>query len=183
MTKPAPAVSGKSSGVQGKPGIFVRFSGNTACRALLCLGILSLLALLDYRRSGLTRTTLVFYSIETGSELIEERMLPLPRDQEEKIKFYIAETLLGSALRDALPLFPRDTQLESILFRDGVVYANISETAALPAEGGDNFRSLSTLRGGILRNFRFVKDVRLFIAGNEAFPGKFRLPDGETKKQ
>ena len=61
----------------------------------------------------------------------------------------------------------------SLLFRDGVVYLDLSEAAALPVEGGNSFQSLSALRGGIMRNFGFVKDVRLFIAGNEAFPGRF----------
>jgi hypothetical protein len=180
MSKPVRAFSGKSSGIRGILGSAGRFFGNAACLALLCLGLLCLLALFDYRRSGLTRTTFVFYSIETGGELIEERMLPLPRDREEKLRFYAAEALLGPALRDALPLFPRDTRIESCLFRDGVVYLDLSGTAALPVEGGDSFRSLSALRGGILRNFAFVKDVRLFIAGNEAFPGKFRLSGGKT---
>jgi hypothetical protein len=179
MSKPTRAFSGDIFGVRGILGVFGRFFGNTACRALLCLGLLCLFALFDYRRSGLTRTTFVFYSTETGSELVEERMLPLPRDREEKIRFYAAEALLGSAMRDALPLFPRDTRLESLLFRDGVVYLDLSGIAALPVEGGDSFRSLSALRGGIRRNFGFVKDVRLFIAGHEAFPEKFRLSGGE----
>jgi hypothetical protein len=179
MSKLTRAFSGKSSGIRGILGILGRFFGSTACRALICLGILCFLALRDYRRAGLTRTTFVFYSIETGGELVEERMLPLPQNREEKIEFYAAEALLGPILRDALPLFPRDTRLESFLFRAGVVYLDLAGAAALPVEGGDSFRSLSALRGGIRRNFAFVKDVRLFIAGNEAFPGKFRLSGEE----
>jgi hypothetical protein len=182
MSKPLRHFFGESSGVRGMPGIFGRFFGNAAYRVLLCLSFLCLLTLHDYRRSGLTRTTLVFYSIETGGELVEERMLPLPRDREAQLRFYVAEALLGPIGRDALPLFPRDTRLESLLFRGRVVYVDLSGAAALPVEGGDSFRSLSVLRGGIRRNFSFVKDVRLFIAGNEAFPEKFRLSGGETLK-
>jgi hypothetical protein len=165
---------GKISGARGVLALPGRFFGNSACRALICLVLLCLLAFLDYRRSEFTRTTFVFYDIETGNELVEERMLPLPGNREEKLRFYAAEALLGPALQNALPLFPRDTRLESILFRDGVVYLDLSETAALPVEDGDSFRSLSSLYRGIRRNFGFVKDVRFFIAGNEAFPGRFR---------
>ncbi|MDR0600986.1 MAG: GerMN domain-containing protein [Treponema sp.] len=173
MIKSISAFPGKNSGVRGVLSIPGRFFGNAACRALICLVLLCLLAFLDYRRSGLTRTTFVFYSTENGGELVEERMLPLPRDREEKLRFYTAEALLGPALQDAMPLFPRDTRLESILFRDGVVYLDLSEAAAFPVEGGESFKSLSALYGGIRRNFGFVKDVRFFIAGNEAFPGRF----------
>jgi hypothetical protein len=174
MSEPKSVFFGKGSGVRGILGIPGRFFANAACRALLCLVLLCLLAFFDYRRPGLTRTTFVFYDIESGNERVEERMLPLPQNPEGKLEFYVAEALLGPALQGARPLFPRDTRFESLLLRDGVVYVNLSEAAALPVEGGDSFRSLSALRGGILRNFGFVKDVRVFIAGNEAFPGKFR---------
>ncbi|MDR2053212.1 MAG: GerMN domain-containing protein [Treponema sp.] len=183
MSKPTSAFPGKSSGARGIPGIpyrFFRFFANPVCRVLVCLVLLCLFAFFDYRRAGLTRTTFVFYDIENGNELVEERMLPLPRDREEKIRFYASEALLGPALQNALPLFPRDTRLESILFREGVVYLDLSESAALPVEGGDSFQSLFTLYRGIRRNFNFVEDVRFFIAGNEAFPGKFLSVYGIT---
>jgi hypothetical protein len=174
MIKPTSVFSGKNSGVRGILTLPVRFFGNAACRVLVCLGLLCLFVFSDYRRSEFTRTTFVFYDTESGNELVEERMLPLPRNREEKLRFYASEALLGPSLQNALPLFPPNTRLESLLFRDGVVYLNLSEIAALPVEGGDSFQSLSALRGGIRRNFGFVKDVRVFIAGNEAFPGKFR---------
>jgi hypothetical protein len=170
------AFAGKIPGGRGIPAPVGRFFGNPACRALICLGLLCLLAFLDHRHSAFTRTTFIFYDIETGNELVEERMLPLSGNREEKLAFYAAEALLGPALQNALPLFPRDTRLESLLFRDGVVYLDLSETAALPVEGGGSFQSLSALYRGIRRNFAFVKDVRFFIAGNEAFPGRWRQP-------
>jgi len=152
-----------------------RFFGRAAYRRLLYLILLCLFVLGDYLSMGLSRMTFIFYTIDMGNELVEERMLPLPLDQEKKIGFYVGEALLGPASQDALALFPRDTQLESLLFRNGVVYLDLSETAALPVEdGGDCFRSLSALNRGIRRNFSFVKEVRLFIAGNEVFPKKFR---------
>jgi hypothetical protein len=159
--------------------VFGRFFGNAACRRALYIIALCLFVLTDYRHAGLTRMTFVFYTIDKGNEVVEERMLPLPQDQEKKIGFYVTEALLGPASQGTLSLFPRDTRLESLLLRDGVVYLDLSETAALPVEdGGDCFQSLSTLDKGIIRNFNFVKEVRLFIAGNEAFPEKFRGKPG-----
>jgi hypothetical protein len=60
------------------------------------------------------------------------------------------------------------------MYRESVVYADLSESAALPLEGSwDIFRSLLTLNEGIRRNFPFVLDVRLFIGGNEVFFNEF----------
>jgi hypothetical protein len=83
---------------------------------------------------------------------------------------------LGPVSPELLLLFPRGTRLKSLLFRDGVVYADFSADAALPPEDGgnalDNFR---TLYEGIKRNFSPVKDVRFFIDGNAAFFGEFNV--------
>jgi hypothetical protein len=165
--------TGKKPDAPGIPGIGF-FFGNAARRGFLCLFLLALLAFLDYRTRETRRVTFVFYDIENGSEQVEERMLPLPPDRERILEFYTEEALLGPISRGLRPLFPRDTRLESLLLRNGVVYLNLSENAAFPVEGGGTFQSLSALRGGLLRNFGFVKDIRLFIAGNEVFPAKFR---------
>ncbi|MDR0452119.1 MAG: hypothetical protein LBH15_03670 [Treponema sp.] len=164
----------KSPGLGLLPGLPARFFRSAVCRRLLYLVLLGLLAFLDYRARGLARATFVFYDIESGNELVEERLLPLPPGREEKLRFYADEALLGPVSPGALPLFPRGVRLESLLFRDGTAYLDLSEAAAFPVEGGDVFKSLSALRRGIRRNFSFVKDARLFVAGNEAFPEKFR---------
>ena len=95
------------------------------------------------------------------------------------------EVLLGPVSPDSLPLFPRETRLNALLYRDGVVYADLLESAALPpqeipaeawasVEGGFVFRSLLTMNEGVRRNFPYVKDLRLFIGGNEVFFEEFR---------
>ncbi|MDR1129246.1 MAG: GerMN domain-containing protein [Treponema sp.] len=164
----------KASGIRLVLGVPARFFGSAVCRRILYLVLLGLLAFLDYRARGLVRATYVFYDIESGNELVEERLLPLPPDQEGKLRFYTDEALLGPVSPNALPLVLRGTRLESLLFRGGTVYLDLSESAAFPVGEGGSLKSLSALRRGIMRNFGFVKDVRLFIAGNEAFPERFR---------
>jgi hypothetical protein len=105
---------------------------------------------------------------------VEDRMLKRSSSRELDIGRYVEEALLGPISPDSAPLFPRETRLRSLLYRDGVVYADLSEAAALPPlEGGGVFRNLYTLYTGIRRNFSFVKGVRFFIAGQAAFPGDF----------
>jgi len=144
-------------------------------RRLFFLLAISLFALGEFLLSGLVRRTFIFYSNVGGHSVIEDRMLRHSSDRETDIHRYVDEVLLGPASPDSAPLFPRETRLHSFMFRDGVVYTGLSEPAALPVSGnGDVFRSLLTLNQGIRRNFPQVKDVRLFIGGNEVFFEEFR---------
>ena len=155
------------------------------------LAILAAAALIEFLVLGLARKTFVFYAIDSGEALVEERMLRVGNlasgrslanssTREVQITRYVEEALLGPISANSLPLFPRETQLLSLLYRDGVVYVNLSEEAALPPlegaslSGGEVFTGLETLYQGIKRNFSFAKDVRFFIAGNAAYAGRFR---------
>jgi hypothetical protein len=144
-------------------------------RRLLYLVIISLTALVDFFYSGLVRRTIVFYSDIGGNMVVEDRMLHRSSDRETAIRRYVDEVLLGPGSPDSALLFLRGTRLNSLLYRDAVVYADLSESAVFPPnEGGDVFRSLLTLNEGIRRNFPYIKDVRVFIGGNEAFFEEFR---------
>jgi hypothetical protein len=148
---------------------------NKARRRLVYLSVLLALAFADFLLLGLARRTFVFYSIDNHNPVVEDRMVARAGTRENDIKRYVEEALLGPVSLDSAPLFPRGTRLASLMYRDGVVYADLSESAALGApEGADVFAALSVLYGGVRRNFSYVKDVRLFIAGHEAYPEKFR---------
>jgi hypothetical protein len=148
---------------------------NRSRRRLLMLFLLGVFAFVEFMAWGLVRRTIVFYSINNGSMIVEDRMLKRSRDRELDLVRYVEEVLLGPVSPDSAPLFPRETRLLSLLFRDGVVYADFSESAALPPlEGGDVFRNFRTLNEGIRRNFSYVKDVRFFITGNAAFYDEFQ---------
>ncbi|MDR1588035.1 MAG: GerMN domain-containing protein [Treponema sp.] len=155
--------------------ILARFFSVKKKRRLVFLGVLGLAALTEFIASGLVRRTFVFYSIGDGMLTVEDRMLKRSSSREVNITRYVEEALLGPILPDLAPLFPRETRLNSLMFRDGVVYADLSESAALPPlEGGEVFRNFLTLYKGVRRNFPFVKDIRLFIAGRTVFFDKFR---------
>ncbi|QQO08407.1 hypothetical protein [Breznakiella homolactica] len=145
-------------------------------RRLLYLCVLGLFAFCEFLYIGSDRRTFVFYTIKDSVITVEDRMIPRTGSKETDIRRYAEETLLGPISLDSAPLIAKDTTLESLLFRDGVVYADLSEQAALPPleGGGDLYHNLYVFNMGIRRNFSYVRDVRLFIAGNEAFPEKFR---------
>jgi len=144
-------------------------------RRFVYLVVIGLFALGDFLYIGLARRTFVFYSYIGNNTVVEDRMLYRSPNQETDIRRYIDEVLLGPVSPDSAPLFPRETRLNSFMYREGVVYADLTESAALPSEGsGDVYRSLLTLNEGLRRNFPSIKDVRLFIGGNEVFFKEFR---------
>jgi hypothetical protein len=139
-----------------------------ACVVLVfCLGVY---AFVDFRLAGRERRTFVFYTLREGSAAVEDRMFLSEPSAESDIRRFVEETLLGPVSPGLVPLFPRETRLRSLLYRGGVVYADLSESAVLTSlDGGNVFQSLDTLDVGIRRNFPFVREVKLFIGGNQVF--------------
>jgi len=139
------------------------------------LAVLPMVALIDFFALGLARRTFVFYAIDDGAISVEDRMLKRSPSRELAVTRYVEEALLGPVSPNSLPLFPKETRLRSLLYRDGVVYADFSENAVLPPpEGGEVLQNLQTLHAGITRNFPYVREARFFIAGRAAYVAEFR---------
>jgi hypothetical protein len=144
-------------------------------RRFFYLAALVFFAVFEISRSGLVRRTFIFYTFDRGRTVVEDRMLPRADSREKDITRYVEETLLGPASVDLAPLLSQGTKLRSLLYRDGTVFADLSQAAALPVFNAkaDVFAGLSTLNREIRRNFPYVNDVKLFIEGNEAFFEEF----------
>ena len=155
-----------------------RFFGVKRNRYLVLLVLIGTIAFLEYYVLGLVRRTFVFYSALEGTTMVEDRMFRRSVSKELDIRRYVEEALLGPVSQEAAPLFPLGTRLLSLLFRDGVVYADFSGFQDIQetflAENGV-FNSFLTLNEGIRRNFSIVKDVKFFIDGNEIFFREFHV--------
>ena len=144
----------------------VNFLSSAVKRRLLWIVLIIIAALADFLYLGLARRTFVFYTINEGIIVVEDRMLNHSKTREEDIIRYTEEMLLGPFTPDLRPLFSSEARLKSLLFRNGVVYVDFTKDAALPPEdGGETFDNFKTFYSGILRNFSYVKDVRFFIEG------------------
>jgi len=159
-----------------------RFSIPKSVFFLSVLLFLAIAALIEFFNLGLARRTFVFYTISDGDIVVEDRMIKKSPSREIDIVRYIEETLLGPVDQDLLPLFPRGTKLNSMMYRNGAVYADFSADAVLPPEeGGRALDNFQTLYDGILRNFSFVRDIRFFIEGRVVYADKFRQGGGELE--
>jgi len=158
---------------------FTCFMSSAVKRRLVWVGALVLFTLSEFLFFGLARRTFVFYTIDDGVIVVEDRMLKPSNSKEGDIIRYTEETLLGPVSPELQPLFSKETRLKSLLYRNGVVYADFSEDAVFPpSEGGNTLHSFKTLHAGILRNFSYVKDVRFFIEGNASYTEVFSFQRG-----
>jgi hypothetical protein len=155
-------------------------SGTGRYRVQICIAIAVVmaavlgLALAEFFVSDLARRSFVFYNIDSGEIIVEQRMLRNAGSPEDDIIRYVEEALLGPFSRDAQLLFPRGTRLRSLLYRDGTVFVNLSSEAVMPVDvSAGSLRSFRTLNSGITRNFPSVGEVRFFIEGRAAFAGEF----------
>jgi hypothetical protein len=160
----------------------VRFFKVESRYRFMLLVLVSLFALGDFLILERVRRTFVFYSAADWSIIVEDRMLKRSGDRETDMIRYVEEFLLGPVSPDLVPLFPRETRLRALLYRDGVVYVDLSESAAFPPpeqkaqvsmDRAGPFENFRTLYRGIRRNFPYARDVRLFVDGNAAFAGEF----------
>jgi hypothetical protein len=165
-----------------------RFSVVAPLFFLACLAALCGAAFLGFTNNKWERRTFVFYAVGEKGRQLEERMLPrhtggsaLPEQAAEAdMELYVEEYLLGPAATNLSPLFSRSTRLLSVLYRDGTAYIDLSEDALMPVfleRDAGLFRhagaasgvkqSLKTFRESLHRNFPYLKDVKIFIAGSQ----------------
>jgi hypothetical protein len=166
-----------------------RFLRIKSRRYLVSFVLIGLFALWDFHFLGSTRRTFVFYSVADWSIIVEDRMLRRTGSREGDMLSYVEEFLLGPVSPDLAPLFPRETRVESFLYRDGTAYVNLSGAAVYPTPeqiaGGPAgvFGNFETLYRGIRRNFPQVRDVKLFVDGNIAFAGGLNIPSNPQAVQ
>jgi hypothetical protein len=144
---------------------FLRNSGKL--RLALPL-VLCVIALVDFVLTNRVRRTCVFYNSAEGKTVVEERMLPRSKTEELGIKSYVEDVILGPKSVEEMALFNEGSSVEAIMLRAGLVYINLSSEAAVPpVEGGEVLNNLQVLKEGIFRNFPNLKEVYIFIGGNE----------------
>jgi hypothetical protein len=144
-------------------------------RRLGYLAALAGIALFFLFSSGMARRTFEFYTFDRGKSVVEARMLPKTASPELDITRYTEEALLGPVSIEFAPLVVRGTKLRSLIFREGTVWADLSGEAALPVPETKTgvYEGILALNRGIRRNFPAVRDVKIFIGGNEVYNREF----------
>jgi hypothetical protein len=154
-------------------------------RRLTYAGLLVLIALIEALASGARRQTFLFFSVRDKKPVVEDRLISQLGSLETRIGRYVEEALLGPSSVENYPLFSRDTQVVSLLVRKDIAYVDLSGDGVFTPDPAVDLRSsVAVLRQGILRNFPFLKDARIFIAGKEPYTKKMgaTAPEAQEKK-
>jgi hypothetical protein len=133
-------------------------------------------ALIDYYvKHDSSRMVMMFYTIVDGKDIIEERIVKNADGKEGRVRRFVDEVLLGPLTPGAAGFFPPGPAQSCVLEGDsvfislppGAVWAGVKNAeGVLAVDGG---RAAGTLVRDLKRNFRFLKNVELFIDGREMF--------------
>lgn len=109
------------------------------------------------------RRVFTFYSLDKNALIAETRFLPAKPAQGD-VALFVDELLLGPITERCRPIFSPDTRTISAFAHDGVLYVNISREALAEKGGAVSVKEgCEIFSKNILRNFRKIKSVKLFI--------------------
>jgi len=136
---------------------------------LICLGILTIIAMMDYFFiGGMARRTIVFYQEESALPIVEERFVPNMWDDKDNIRSYIEEVTLGPKSMGLLPLLGRGTTVETFIYHNKSLLVGFSEEAFDGLVGEDGIeKMLGSITNDLQRNFPSIKSVKFFVSGYE----------------
>jgi hypothetical protein len=113
--------------------------------------------------SGPRYETLLYFASPSGRDLEgETRMLPLGAGIEKNATLLCSELMLGPRSRRANPLFAGGTRVESLMFRSGNIYVDLSPEASLSMDPPLTLglkAMKKTLAAGLPGRFRVVITV------------------------
>ncbi len=115
-----------------------------------------------------SRRTFIFPSVD--NKLIVETRYLSRNPSKSDINYYIDELLLGSGVERTKLIFTAGTKLLSCMEKDDVVYINLSDDLL---KMGDNVieikEGVELLKTNIIKNFRNIKKVEIFVNGIYAY--------------
>ena len=136
---------------------------------VLALAALVAVAVFCYKKQNVyTERTLFFVEPVSKAVVLEHRLIAEKHDLVLNAELLIKDELLGPSLLVRDSVFPAGTRLNHVLFRDDILYADLSIEAMFPsAHSGLNFRdSIKILEKTISFNFPQVKNIVVTIDGS-----------------
>ncbi len=113
------------------------------------------------------RVELMFESMDSKTLYTESRYIPRNTAQTD-IQYYVDELLLGPISNRYKPLFANGTRaLSCFLNEENILYINLNENALIQGNGSSNaVFACELLKKNVLKNYKHVDNVRVFIMGN-----------------
>lgn len=115
------------------------------------------------------RRSFIFSSAETGVVNVENRYVPSNPNKDE-ISYYVEELLLGPQNERSKMLFTSGTKALSCITKNDVLYINLSsDLLKIGVNVMDIKDGIDLLKTNVLRNFKQISKVEIFVDGNSAY--------------
>lgn len=115
------------------------------------------------------RRIFIYQSTDSDSYSMEYRYLSL-FPENGKIRNYVDELLLGPISEHCKPIFVLGTKVVSCFERDSLLYLDLSASIFNDVDKKVNFeKQIKLLKRNILKNFKNIKDIEIFIDGEPVF--------------
>ena len=110
-----------------------------------------------------------FPDATSGEHRGERRAIPSQPNRELEIEYVLRELILGPTVLQLSRTLPRDTRIESVIYRKDVLYLDFDpEILFRTGEGAPELQeSLDIVRKTIEFNYPMVDDIRFFVDGSE----------------
>jgi spore germination protein GerM len=97
----------------------------------------------------------------------ETRYVPRRKSREDMIQKYLQELILGPERIDFLRLFPRNTELHSVILRDSTLYIDFNENILFQdSDTPLNFNeTIEMLKSALFYNFHYLKKINVTANG------------------
>lgn len=112
---------------------------------------------------------LFFPDATSGVHRGERREIPIQPDRESEIEYVIRELILGPTVLQLSRTLPRDTQIESVIYRNDTLYLDFDPEILFEAGTGapELDESFDIIRKIIEFNYPKVNEIRFFVGGSE----------------
>ena len=109
----------------------------------------------------------------------ETRRLPRRDTREEELEYFLEEMILGPTSIENIPIVPEGSELQSVMFRDQILYIDLSEDVLFQTSGRPLplERRIALIRRSVMFNYPWVKGMIITINGEIPFEGPADLAD------
>lgn len=137
------------------------------------------LFLFFYVNHGWVERVLFFPRYTDSGSPGETRRLPRRENREEELRYFLEELMLGPSKIENIPVVPEETELRTVMFRDQILYFDLSEDILIQSAGRPLplERRMALIRRSILFNYPWVNEIIITINGEIPFEGPADLAD------
>jgi hypothetical protein len=149
----------------------------------LCLALLGLVFVISFSTWAIAdrfESALLYFPDARGVLRGEVREVPHTWGAEARANLIASEVLLGPKSADLLPSFPAGVRAESVLYRKGRLFIDISSSAAL-ASPASTKNGIKAMERSVRAALPGIRRLTLTIGGKEPYSTGLKAAEGGSR--